>query len=238
MVVIKEAVVPANADEHTHKKAAELFEREARFLIKLDHPHIAKVFDHFTENNRSYMVLEYIRGLDLRQLVKQNGPQPEPLVLRWAKQIAEILTYLHSQDPPIIHRDLTPDNLVRREDDTITLIDFGAANEFVGNATGTMVGKQAYIAPEQLRGKANLSSDIYALGGTMYFLLTGKDPEALMSSHPKSVAPEISDELDKIIASCTELEAADRPQSAESLAQTIGEILIANSQRSQRVTST
>jgi serine/threonine protein kinase len=229
MVVIKEAVVPANADEHTHAKAAELFDREARLLIKLDHPHIAKVFDHFPEDNRSYMVLEYIRGQDLRQLVKQNGAQPEEIVLNWARQIASILSYLHSQDPPIIHRDLTPDNLVRKEDDTITLIDFGAANEFVGNATGTLVGKQAYIAPEQLRGKANPESDIYALGGTMYFLLTGKDPEALMSSHPKHLDPEISDNLDALVASCTEMESEDRPKSAAILAQIIGEMIIKNS---------
>ncbi|MFN8550180.1 MAG: serine/threonine-protein kinase [Candidatus Obscuribacterales bacterium] len=231
MVVIKEAVVPANADEHTHQKAAELFEREARLLIKLNHENIARVFDHFTENNRSYMVLEYIRGQDLRQLVKQNGPQSEESVLKWAKQIASILAYLHSQDPPIIHRDLTPDNLVRKEDDTITLIDFGAANEFVGNATGTMVGKQAYIAPEQLRGKANLSSDIYALGGTMYFLLTGKDPEALMSSHPKEINAEISDAVDALVASCTEMEISDRPQSATALEQAIGAIIIEKSFR-------
>lgn len=231
MVVIKEAVVPANADEQTHQKASELFEREARLLIKLNHTNIARVFDHFTENNRSYMVLEYIRGQDLRQLVKQNGPQSEEAVLKWAKQIASIISYLHSQDPPIIHRDLTPDNLVRKEDDTITLIDFGAANEFVGNATGTMVGKQAYIAPEQLRGKANLSSDIYALGGTMYFLLTGKDPEALMSSHPKEVNAAISDAVDSLIASCTEMEISDRPQSASALEQLIGEILIDQSRR-------
>lgn len=237
MVVIKEAVVPANADEHTHAKASELFDREARLLIKLDHPHIAKVFDHFCEENRSYMVLEYIRGQDLRQLVKQNGAQSEEIVLRWAKQIASIVAYLHAQDPPIIHRDLTPDNLVRKENDTITLIDFGAANEFVGNATGTMVGKQAYIAPEQLRGKANLESDIYALGGTMYFLLTGRDPEALMSSHPKHLVPEVSEELDNLVACCTEMESSDRPQSAAVLAQTIGEIMIKTGRNTEHMTT-
>ena len=226
MVVVKEAVVPSNADEQARAKAAELFEREAHLLVKLDHPHIAKVYDHFAEEGRNYMILEYIRGQDLRQLIKQNGPQSEQIVLHWMKQIASILNYLHTQNPPIIHRDLTPDNLVRKEDDTITLIDFGAANEFVGTATGTLVGKQAYIAPEQLRGKANLESDIYAFGGTMYFLLTGKDPEALMSSHPKLLVPEISDDLDALVALCTEMEACDRPKSTADLVQIIGEMLI------------
>lgn len=216
LVVIKEAVIPASADETSRAKASELFDREARLLIKLNHTNIAHVYDHFTEDNRNYLLLEYIQGQDLRQFVKQNGAQPEELVLRWAAQIADILAYLHGQTPPIIHRDLTPDNLVRKEDESIILIDFGAANEFVGTATGTLVGKQAYIAPEQLRGKAMLSSDIYALGGTMYFLLTGKDPEALSESRPGSLVA-VSAELDDLIAECTQLEASDRPPSAADL---------------------
>jgi len=218
LVVLKEAVVPANADQESRKKATELFDREARLLIKLNHPNIARVYDHFAEENRNYLVLEYIRGQDLRQFVKQNGPQPEQLVLRWAAQIASILDYLHEQSPPIIHRDLTPDNLVHKDDETIVLIDFGAANEFVGTATGTLVGKQAYIAPEQLRGKATILSDVYALGGTLHFLLTGKDPEALMTSHPIQLQP-ISPKLDDIIAACTEMEESDRPVKAGDLVQ-------------------
>jgi tRNA A-37 threonylcarbamoyl transferase component Bud32 len=217
LVVIKEAVVPASADEQSRAKAAELFEREARFLIRLNHPNVAKVFDHFAENGRNYLVLEYIRGQDLRQFVKQNGAQPERLVAHWAAQIAAILDYLHKQNPPIIHRDLTPDNLVRKDDESLVLIDFGAANEFVGTATGTLVGKQAYIAPEQLRGKATTSSDLYALGGTIYFLVTGKDPEALSESRPSELV-KVSPELDDIVASCTQLEAEDRPAHAEDLA--------------------
>jgi tRNA A-37 threonylcarbamoyl transferase component Bud32 len=221
LVVIKEAVVPANADANTKAKAVEHFEREARFLMRLSHPQIAKVVDHFSEEGRNYLILEYIRGQDLRQLVKQHGAQSEAVVLDWSAQIASILQYLHNQSPPIIHRDLTPDNLVRREDGNITLIDFGAANEFVGNATGTLVGKQAYIAPEQLRGKASLASDLYALGGTMYFLLTGEDPEALMSSHPNTVKAELTDETDNLVANCTELEQGDRPESAAILHEKI-----------------
>lgn len=211
LVIVKEAVVPTSADEQSRKKAAELFEREARFLIRLDHPNIAKVYDSFAENGRNYLILEYIRGQDLRAFVKQNGAQPEKEVLNWSLQIASILDYLHSQEPPIIHRDLTPDNLVRKEDDSVVLIDFGAANEFVGTATGTLVGKQAYIAPEQLRGKATTASDIYALGGTVYFLLTGKDPEALSASHPLDVKL-VSRKLDEVVASCTEMEEEDRPK--------------------------
>src|SRR5262249_22800632 len=163
-------------------KAHELFNREAQLLSKLNHPQIVKVLDHFVENGRSYQLLEYLNGQDLRQHVRQNGVRREDEVLAWGIQMAEILKYLHEQDPPIVHRDVTPDNFVLRQDGSIVLIDFGAANEFVGNATGTLVGKQAFISPEQFRGKSVTASDIYALGGTLHFLLTGEDPEALSTS--------------------------------------------------------
>lgn len=224
LIVVKEAVVPPNADEKSRAKAVELFQREAQLLIKLDNSNIAKVFDHFQEEGRNYLTLEYIKGQDLRQLVKQHGPQPPYVVVPWFRRLAEILDYLHTRNPPIIHRDLTPDNIVRREDNDLVLIDFGAANEFVGTATGTLVGKQAYISPEQLRGKANTSSDIYALGGTVYFLLTGKDPEALSCSHPKELSDEVPDELDNLIAFCTEMEAPDRPTSAGELVTLIDRV--------------
>lgn len=214
LVVVKEAVVPANADEQSREKAYELFQREAKLLIKLHHPKIARVLDHFAQEGRNYLVLEYIDGQDLRQLVKQNGAQPVEKILDWASQISEILAYLHSQSPPVIHRDLTPDNLVLKEDGGITLIDFGAANEFVGTATGTLVGKQSYISPEQFRGKAVTQSDIYAFGCTLFFLLSGKDPEALSVSSPSEAGILVPAELNQLIERCTALEAADRPPSA------------------------
>lgn len=225
LVVVKEAVVPANADEASRNKALELFQREAMFLVRLNHPQIAKVYDYFFEEGRYYLTLEYLRGQDLRQLIKQNGAQPEENVLLWAQQIASILEYLHAQSPPIIHRDVTPDNLVRQVDDLIVMIDFGAANEFVGTATGTLVGKQAYIAPEQLRGKASLSSDIYALGGTMYYLLTGQDPEALCESHPRDANAEVSEELDALVARCTAMEERERPASAQEVRTILDELI-------------
>lgn len=214
LVVIKEAVTPSSCDEATRSKAREMFQREARFLIRLRHDQIAKVFDNFTEDGRDYLLIEYINGQDLRQLVKQNGAQDESLIISWAILICDILTYLHNQDPPLIHRDLTPDNLVLSQAQGIKLIDFGAANEFVGTATGTLVGKQAYIAPEQFRGKSCIQSDVYALGCTLYFLLVGEDPEALATSRPQSARPEVSSPLDALVAACTALEASRRPQSA------------------------
>lgn len=214
LVVLKEAVVPQNADAATKEKALEMFNREARFLVTLNHPRIARVFDHFVEGGRNYMLLQYIEGKDLRTYVKENGPQPEQVVARWAKEIAEILVYLHSLSPPIVHRDLTPDNLVLARDGSLCLIDFGAANNFMGTATGTLVGKQSYISPEQFRGKATPASDLYSLGCTLYFVLTGKDPEPLSVSHPKDLQPLMPPHLDELVASLTEQEAADRLQPA------------------------
>ncbi len=218
LVVIKEAVVPQNADEASKEKALEMFAREAQLLLTLNHARIAQVYDHFMEEGRNYLTLQYIEGKDLRSYVKENGPVPEEVVSRWAAEIADILVYLHSMTPAIIHRDLTPDNLVLARDGSISLIDFGAANAFMGTATGTLVGKQSYISPEQFRGKAAPSSDLYSLGGTLHFLLTGKDPEALAVSHPRQINAVVSQEMDALVSALTEQETEDRLCSAEEAA--------------------
>lgn len=224
LVVLKEAVVPATADDAARAKAKEMFEREARLLLRLEHPRIARVSDHFIEAGRDYLVLEYIRGQSLRQLVSMTGPQSEEQVLLWAYDIAQILKYLHEQSPPIIHRDISPDNLVLREDGKLFLIDFGAANEFVGTATGTLIGKQCYIAPEQFRGKAEPASDIYGLGGTLYFLLTGEEPEALTEAHPKRVRSDLTNAIDDLISSLTRTDASVRVSNADSLIENISRL--------------
>ncbi len=224
LVVVKEAVVPAGADSQAKAKALELFEREAELLERLKHEQIAKVLEHFQEEGRNYLLLEYIHGQDLRQFVKQNGPQLEARVLTWIEEITDILEYLHGQDPPIIHRDLTPDNLVLKDDGRITLIDFGAANEFVGTATGTLVGKQSYIAPEQFRGKASTASDLYALGATVYFLLTGEDPEALCQATLDGKA-DVTPGLREIVSGLTAMDAEKRLQPASKVKQMISQII-------------
>jgi tRNA A-37 threonylcarbamoyl transferase component Bud32 len=218
LVVLKEAVISDDTTDSAAKTARTMLEREANMLLKLDNQAIVKVLDHFVDQNRDYVMLEYINGQDLRQLVNQNGPQAEGTVVDWALQMVAILKYLHEHDPPIIHRDFTPDNLVLRSDGSIILIDFGTANEFIGTATGTFVGKHAFIAPEQFRGKAVTQSDIYALGCTLYFLLTGEEPEALSTSNPTGHSERrISKELCDLIETCTQLESKDRFQSAGQL---------------------
>ena len=215
--VLKEAVVPSDADSKLRETAEHMLVREAQILAGLSHPNIARVLDHFLENGRHYIMMELIDGADLRRLVKEHGPQSEADVAQWALQLADILAYLHAQQPPVVHRDLSPDNLMLRESGELCLIDFGAANHFVGTATGTLIGKQAYIAPEQLRGKAEPRSDIYAFGGTLFFLLTGEDPEPLSVAHVREANRRVSEKLDQLIARCTAQEEDERPASAVEL---------------------
>jgi tRNA A-37 threonylcarbamoyl transferase component Bud32 len=217
LVVLKEAIIPQQGAENLKEKAREMFQREALLLMKLDNPGIVHVLDWFSEGERNYLLLEYINGTDLRQLVRHHGPQKEADVLEWAIQVATSLKYLHEREQPIIHRDLTPDNLVLRNDGRVMLVDFGAANEFIGTATGTFVGKHSFIAPEQFRGKATIQSDIYAFGCTLFFLLVGEEPEALSQSNPKEHVPSISEDLSELVQSCTQLEASDRYQTVAQL---------------------
>lgn len=225
MVVLKEAVVPPNADEASRAQAEQYLEREAQFLSRLSHPNIAKVMDHFVDAGRHYLMLEYFNGPDLRQYVKQNGVVSQTVALKWACEILKILCYLHEQDPPLIHRDLTPDNLVLTNEGKLILIDFGCANQFVGKATGTVVGKQAYIPPEQLRGKTATQSDIYAFAGTLYYLMTGKDPMPLAPSKLKKLIADADDELDAIVAKCSAFEVNDRYQTAQEVLSVVEPVL-------------
>ena len=214
LAILKESVLPADVDSVLKQKAEEQFQREAKILVGLNHPQIAKVKDHFVERGH-YLLLEYVHGEDLRQYVVERGPMPESKVLQIGIQIAEILQYLHSQSPAVIHRDLTPENLIISDSGKIVLIDFGAANEFLHTATGTLVGKHAYMAPEQLRGKASIQSDLYSLGGTLHYLLTAKDPVPIAASQPRDLSEQVSEEMNQIVSRLTQLSKEDRFANAE-----------------------
>lgn len=181
MAVLKESVIPATARPQLKEKALSMFEREAQLLMRIKHPNIVKVYEYFADNvnDRHYILLENLSGENLRKLVQLTGPRHELDVINDALTLCSILEYLHNLSPPMVHRDLTPDNIILDKNEKLILIDFGAANELIGTATGTMVGKQCYIAPEQFRGKACPQSDLYSLGATLAFLLTGEDPTAM-----------------------------------------------------------
>jgi len=211
--VLKECVIPPLASDDLKAKALGMFSREAQLLLKLDHPKIVKVHEHFSEADRQYLLLDYVSGQNLRQLVRLQGPMHQLDALDYGEQLADILIYLHELEPPMVHRDLTPDNIVVNGD-KVMLIDFGAANEIVGTATGTLIGKQGYIAPEQFRGHATVLSDLYALGATLHFMLCGREPEALCQSTPQALV-KVFPALDLLVQSLTNQDQSERPQSAK-----------------------
>lgn len=210
-VVLKEFILPVYVDVNVRKSALEQFENEARILRQLEHPQIVKLLDFFVEDHRAYLVLELIDGSSLRQIVERNGRLTEEQVRGLAGQMGELLTYLHSCSPPVVHRDFTPDNLILGKDGVLKLIDFNVAQEEAeATTTGTVVGKHAYLPPEQFRGMPVPQSDIYAFGATLQFLLTGEDPEPISVSKPKELRADVSDGLDHIVSRATAIELEER----------------------------
>ncbi|MBK9142152.1 MAG: serine/threonine protein kinase [Candidatus Melainabacteria bacterium] len=201
--VLKEAALPSVCEPEVKEQALEHFAREARILAELDHPRIVKIFDYFVEQDRHYLLMDYLEGHNLRTLVLEQGAQSEGRTLKWAKEMAEIVSYLHNRVPPVMHRDLTPDNFIIEKDGSISLIDFGASNTFIGTVTGTMVGKTAYMPVEQFRGRATLKSDIYALAGTLFFIVTGRDPEAFCQLPSPQLYRAVSVDFADLLLACT-----------------------------------
>ncbi len=209
-VALKECVTQDLADPEALWKSREMFEREARILAGLEHPRIAKVLDYFVENDRHYLVLQHIVGKNLRSVIRDQGAQSEKIVWDWAVQLSEIIDYLHSLQPPVVHRDITPDNIILAPDGSLYLIDFGAANTFIGAATGTVVGKSSYIPLEQFKGKACPGSDVFAFGATLYFLITARDPKPLSECDAIADGAKIGETLNGLIKQCTRLDVGER----------------------------
>lgn len=159
---------------------AEAFEREARLLNGLHHPIFPHVSDHFTENGGHFLVMEYIEGEDLSELIKRGERFAFDTVMGWTLDLLDGLDYLHSQDPPIIHRDIKPSNLKLTSRGNIVLLDFGMAKETSGNTQGmrSVFGYSRRYSPlEQIEGTGtDVRSDIFALGATVFHLLTGTPP--------------------------------------------------------------
>jgi hypothetical protein len=216
-VVLKEFVLPYHAGLSVSKKALENIQREAELLSHLKHPQIVRMVDLFVEDQRAYMVLEHIEGKSLRQIIDDDGVMSEEKVCELALQMCDILSHLHSQNPPVLHRDFTPENLILSTDGSLKLIDFNVAQQMHSNATRTVVGKHSYIPPEQFRGKATTQSDLYAMGASLYYLLTGQEPEPITTARPRTIKPDVSVEMDAIIAQCTESDTEVRYACAEDI---------------------
>jgi len=209
-VVLKEFVLPIYVDIQARRRALERFENEAKLLSRLDHPQVVKLNSFFIEDHRAYLVLEHIDGQNLRQLVAQNGPLSQEQVKELHIKMQAILDYLHGLSPPLVHRDFTPDNLILDKAGNLKLIDFNVAQEMQDGTTGTVVGKQSYLPPEQFRGQAEPASDLYAMGATLYYLLTGKDPTPISTIHITQELPEIDPALDNLLTKLTNLDPSNR----------------------------
>ena len=185
---LKEIRLPSGMSPQTEAQAREQFHREASILARLDHPHLPKVSDFFTVDGRDYLVMDYVAGTDLLDVVREARRKgrflPESQVLRWTEQLVDALSYLHRQDPPVLHRDIKPANIKLTPEGDCKLVDFGLVKPMdpddVSTFTGLRgVGSVPYTPLEQygeFSDHTDVRSDLYALGATLYHLLTGNEP--------------------------------------------------------------
>ena len=215
-VALKELILPINAGAEVRNRSFANVKKEATLVGSLNHPGILKLLDNFVEDHRAYIVLEFIEGKTLRQMVQSGTAFDPAATVSTAIMIAEILAHLHGQSPPVVHRDIAPDNLMQAVDGRVVLLDFNVAQQLESNTTKTVVGKHNYMAPEQFKGKPTTQSDLYSLGCTLYFLLTAVDPRPLSCSHPGALV-EVPSWLDEVVGKLTALDSSQRFATAEEL---------------------
>lgn len=161
-------------------KEVELAEREARVLASIEHPLMPRYVEHFEEGGELFLVTEKIEGENLLSIRKRGARTTEAEVVRFLRDAASALDYLHGLNPPVVHRDIKPSNVMRRPDGSYALIDFGSVRDRMKPEGGsTVVGTFGYMAPEQFQGRAMPVSDVYAAGATALSMLTGLEPEDL-----------------------------------------------------------
>lgn len=196
---------------------------DTELMKRLDHPAIPRIVDIIDrpDDPQIYIVMDYVEGESLDKILKEFGAQPQELVIDWSKQICDTLSYLHSQKPPIIYRDMKPANIMLKPEGNVKLIDFGIAREYKEQslADTTALGTRGYASPEHFGGRTDARSDIYTLGMTMHHLLTGVDPRSKNYEYfsIREYNPELSDGLEYIIDKCTSWDPEDRYQNCNEL---------------------
>jgi serine/threonine-protein kinase len=255
LCAVKEIWPPSGIDTESLDQAREQFLREASTLARLDHPNLPKVSDYFTfapaatngpdqggstassqdrpTADRDYLVMDYVPGQDLQQVIQQAHREGHLLdereVLGWMAQLCDALSYLHSQDPPVIHRDIKPGNVKLTPDDRIKLVDFGLVKPLDPENPKTLtglrgIGSLPYTPIEQYAGElghTDARSDLYGLGATLYHLLTGRppasaqdrflEPEVLLP--PRQINPAVSPAVEQAVLAALALHPRERPES-------------------------
>jgi serine/threonine-protein kinase len=232
-------MIQQNIDESQHEKAVGDFKRESMLLSSLEHQSIPTIYDYFYDDAaaRFYLVMKYISGGDFLARLRNapGGRLDEKTVTDWACQVADVLHYLHKQNPPIIYRDLKPANLmIDGNSGRVMLIDFGIARWVQKEEKGvTAVGTMGYAPPELFSGKVEPRSDIYSLGATMFHLLTGADPQDYpllifdfnKNPRPRQITPAMSNEMEAILMRAVEYKPEGRFRSAAEMRDVLSDHL-------------
>jgi serine/threonine protein kinase len=207
------------------------FMREERMLAALNHPALARVRDIFVEEGHHYLVMEYVPGYTLEdEMMALQHPVEWRRVVEWGIALCDVLAYLHRQQPPIVYRDLKPPNVMLTPDGQVKLIDFGIARWFYSarSRDTTQLGTDGYAPPEQYAGRSEPRSDLYALGASLYHLMTGRVPESApqrMNSQPlttvRALAADVPESVERIIQQAMSLTPADRYVSAEKMGEAL-----------------
>ena len=227
LVAVKEMINMA-PDPLIRQTIVQNFEREANILATLNHPSIPRIYDYFTEDDRSYLVLEFIHGKDLESIITDtNGFLQEEQVMTWAIELCDVLSFLHAHKPdPIIFRDIKPSNIMINSNGDVILVDFGIARTFQVGQKGTMIGTEGYSPPEQYRGEASPYADIYALGATLHHSLTRRDPRLeppfSFGERPiRKINSHVSPELESVINTALAYDPSERFPNIEAMREAL-----------------
>jgi serine/threonine protein kinase len=233
LCAVKEAVSDEHRSPDEAEQAHQQFYREASTLARLDHANLPKVSDFFTEDGRDYLVMDYVSGPDLRTLLgealHEGHPLDEKQVLTWATQLCDALSYLHTQEPPVLHRDIKPSNIKLSRSGVVKLVDFGLVKLLSDDDQRTVTvvqgrGTVQYTPLEQYGGDAghtDARTDLYAVGATLYHLLTGQPPPDAKQRFlrpgslipPRDMNPRISPQTERAILHALGMHPDERPAS-------------------------
>lgn len=231
MCAMKEVRPQPGASQAAIAQAQAQFHREASILARLDHPNLPKVSDYFSIEGQDYLVMDFVAGRTLKEVLdetrRQNQFLDEERVLAWAQQLCDALEHLHSQDSPVLHRDIKPANIKLTPEGRIKLVDFGLVKPLDPEDMRTVtvlqgLGSLPYTPLEQYGGgigHTTIRSDIYALGATLYHLLSGRAPIAAQERFlnpgalppPRSINPQISARTERAILRAMSMHPEERP---------------------------